>query len=103
MTTKKGNDSDDEYGFDPLEALADVVTGDAFTFFDEPVKAVEKATNDTGAKSGAGEASGGSGGKAVEPEPKPTVKPLPPPTKKGEAAGEQKQAEGGNADGGDKK
>lgn len=105
MSTKKGNDSDDEYTFDPLEALADVVTGDAFTFFDEPIKAVEKATettNDTRAESGAGKASGSSGGKGQSEQPV-TIKPLPAPTTgKGETAGKQKQAEGGNADGGGK-
>lgn len=107
MSTKKGNDDDDSYNFDPLEALADVVLGDAFTFFDEPAKAVEKATNgtDTGTSSKDASVSGQSGsdgeGRTVKPT-KSTIKPLPAPTAKGKAPGEQKQAEGGNAADGDK-
>lgn len=104
MSTKKGNDSDDEYSFDPLEALADVVTGDAFTFFDEPAKAVENAvkdkSDDTRAEGGTG-TSGGSGGSAGQ-QPV-TVKPLAAPsTGTGKAPGKQKQAEGGDSGSGGK-
>lgn len=102
-TKKEGNDNDDGFTWDPLEALADIVTGDAFSIFDEPVKAVEKAAgvaDDRGAESGAGKASKSSG--STESNPVATVEPLPAPAKKGKASGKPEQTEGGKPDNGGK-
>lgn len=117
MSTKKRDD--EEFAFDPLEALADIVTGDAFTFFDPPetpnvTKEVENAVTDSRA-AGANESSGngtGGNGRAKRATGVPAVvskpaiesvsQPVSSASKKGEATGKQESSEGGNVDGGGK-